>query len=113
MPKIVRLASGMIRGATSEKVDYSLPLDGPLFRRIAVHLTNGTKLHGGKRNWMQACGPEDLARFREGAVRHFIQWYDGEADEDHAAACFCNLNGAEYVRERLAAATAKRPAKRR
>lgn len=92
--------SGMIRDVATDKVDYSLALDGPMFDRLAVHLTKGAKKYA-KRNWMQANGPAELERFRESALRHFLQWYRGETDEDHAAAVLFNINGAEYVKERL------------
>ncbi len=92
--------SGMVRDVTGDKIDYTLVLDGPMFERWAVHLTKGAEKYD-KRNWMKAAGPEELERFVESAVRHFVQWYNGEADEDHAAAVLFNMNGAEYVKDRL------------
>jgi len=89
--------SGMVRDVNTNKIDYSLVLDGPLFKRWAQHLTAGAKKYA-KRNWMKAAGNEELERFRESALRHFVQWYYGETDEDHAAAVFFNINGAEYVK---------------
>ncbi len=89
--------SGMVRDVTEAKVDYSLALDGPMFERYAAHMTKGSKKYD-KRNWMKAIGPEELARFRESALRHFFQWYRGDTDEDHAAAVFFNITGAEYVK---------------
>ncbi len=68
--------------------------------RWARHLTTGEATRG-KRNWMNAHTPEDLERFRESAVRHFFQWYWGVNGEDHAAATFFNMNGAEYKVEKL------------
>lgn len=92
--------SGMVRDVTDEKIDYSLALDGPMFKRYAIHLTKGAKKYA-KRNWMLAAGEEEKERFKESALRHFIQWLDGDTDEDHAAAVFFNINGHEYVKERL------------
>jgi hypothetical protein len=46
---------------------------------------------------MKARGLEEYERFRESAFRHFLQWFNGETDEDHAAAVYFNINGAEYV----------------
>jgi hypothetical protein len=92
-------ASGMARDVTEGKTDYSLVLDGPMFDRWAAHLTKGAARYS-KRNWMLAEGDAELARFKESALRHLLQWYRGEVDEDHAAAVFFNLNGAEYVREK-------------
>ena len=91
--------SGMVRDVTGDKTDYTLVLDGPMFERWAVHLTNGAKKYA-KRNWMKAAGEAEYERFRESALRHFVQWFRGERDEDHAAAVFFNINGAEYVKEK-------------
>lgn len=88
--------SGMVRDTAEGKTDYSLVLDGPMFLRWAEHLTNGAKKYA-KRNWMNARGQAEKDRFKESALRHFIQWYNGEDDEDHASAVFFNINGAEYV----------------
>ena len=92
--------SGMVRDVTDDKIDYTLAIDGPMFKRLAIHLTKGAIKYA-KRNWMQARGREEYDRFRESATRHFYQWLNGETDEDHAAATIFNINGAEYVRERM------------
>ena len=91
-----QFAGGMVRDVATDKTDYSLILDGPMFTRWAEHLTNGAKKYE-KRNWMKASSSAEYDRFRESALRHFIQWYNGDTDEDHAAAVFFNINGAEYV----------------
>lgn len=95
----LEFASGMVRDVTTDKTDYSLVLDGPMFERWANHLSKGAQKYS-KRNWMLAEGDAELERFRESAFRHFLQWYYGDLDEDHAAAVFFNINGAEYVRGR-------------
>lgn len=92
--------SRVIRNPTAGKIDYLLVRDGPLYKRWAA-LLSANAARTGKRNWMHAATEEDLERFRESALRHMEQWLDGETDEDHAAAVLFNLNGAEYVRERL------------
>lgn len=92
--------SGMVRDVTEGKVDFSLILDGPMFDRWAAHLTKGAQKYS-KRNWMLASGDGEYNRFKESALRHFLQWYRGETDEDHAAAVFFNINGAEYVKDKL------------
>jgi hypothetical protein len=99
--KRMKFDSGMVRDVTDDKVDFSLILDGPMFHRWAEHLTAGAKKYAA-RNWMQANGQAELDRFRESALRHMIQWFYGATDEDHAAAVMFNLNGAEYVKDRLA-----------
>jgi hypothetical protein len=94
--------SGMVRDVTTGKTNYDLALDGPMFERYAVHLTKGAEKYA-ERNWMQASGEAELKRFRESAIRHFMQWLRGEVDEDHAAAVFFNINGFEFVKQKLAA----------
>ena len=90
--------SGMVRDVTTNKIDYSLVLDGPMFDRWAAHMTKGAAKYSA-RNWMLAAGQPEYDRFRQSALRHFIQWYRGETDEDHASAIYFNVNGAEYLRE--------------
>lgn len=94
-------SSGAVRSETEGKIDYSLVLDGPLFERLAIHLTKAAP-EKGKRNWMNAHTQEDYDRFRESFVRHVFQFLQGDESEDHAAAIAFNLNGLLYVRERLA-----------
>lgn len=89
--------SGMVRDVATDKINYLLIFDGPMLDRWAAHLTAGAKKYSA-RNWMLASGPEEYERFRESAARHFRQWLAGETDEDHAAAVFFNINGAEYVK---------------
>ena len=99
--KRLKFESGMVRDVTEGKIDFTLIMDGPMFDRWAEHLTAGAKKYAA-RNWMQANGEAELDRFRESALRHMIQWFRGDTDEDHAAAVFFNINGAEYVKERMA-----------
>lgn len=95
-----QFAGGMQRDVTEGKTDYSLVLDGPMFDRWAEHLTKGAAKYD-KRNWMKAAGDAERERFKESALRHFLQWYRGETDEDHASAVFFNINGAAYVEDKL------------
>jgi hypothetical protein len=93
-------AGGMVRDTAVGKIDYTLVFDGPMLDRWAAHLTKGAVKYD-KGNWLKADGPEELARFRESAARHFVQWMRGDADEDHAAACYFNVNGYEYLKAKL------------
>ena len=93
-------ASGMVRDTETGKADYTLVFDGPMMDRYAEHLTKGAVKYEA-RNWMKANGPVELARFRKSAIRHMRQWLRGDTDEDHAAAVMFNINGYEYVKERL------------
>lgn len=97
-----KFASGMVRDTNDGKVRYDLVFDGPMLDRYADHLTKGAVKYA-PRNWMQANGEEELERFRESAVRHFVLWLRNVRDEDHAAAVWYNINGFEYVRDRLIA----------
>lgn len=98
-------AGGMVRSDTTDKIDYSLALDGPMFRRLAIHLTKGADIYG-KRNWMKATTEKDesirydtLNRFRESAIRHFMQWLEGDNSEDHLAAVWFNTNAYAAMEE--------------
>jgi hypothetical protein len=98
--KRIQFKSGMVRDTAEDKIDYSLIFDGPMLERWAQHLTNGAKKYE-KRNWMKSNGEAEYIRFRESALRHFIQWFNGDIDEDHASACFFNINGACYIQDRV------------
>lgn len=95
-----QFASGMQRDVTIGKCRYDLAFDGPMLARYAEHLTKGA-LKYEPRNWMKANSQAELDRFRESAIRHFVQWVRGDKDEDHAAAVWFNINGYEYTRERM------------
>lgn len=92
--------SGMQRDTTDGKIDYTLITDGPMLKRWAEHLTKGAKKYA-KRNWMRANGQDELERFKESAFRHFMQWFHGETDEDHASAVYFNVNGYEFCKGKL------------
>ena len=99
-----QFASGMQRDTTEGKIDYLLALDGPMFERYAALMTAGARKYD-RRNWMKADGPEELERFRGSALRHMLKWLAGDREEDHAASCIFNLNGAEMVRDKMLNAT--------
>ena len=44
---------------------------------------------------------EELNRFKASLFRHFIQYMNGETDEDHAAAILFNVQGIEYVKWKI------------
>lgn len=101
----VTFASGMVRDSSQGRVQYWRILEGPMFDRWAEHLTLASARYPdislGRANWTLANSEDEYQRFKESAFRHFIAWYRGDSSEDHAAAVFFNINGAEYVRERL------------
>lgn len=93
-------AGGMVRDTARDKTNWALILDGPMPVRWAEHMTKGAIKYT-KRNWMKGEGEDALERARESAARHFVQWYNGDTDEDHAAAVYFNINLAEYVKGRV------------
>lgn len=97
----LKFASGMVRDSAVGKMDPTLALDGPMFERWYTHLSKAAMGKYEKRNWMKASGEAELERFMISALRHFLQWQRGDVDEDHAAAVFFNINGAEYVKSKL------------
>lgn len=96
---------GMVRDTAEGKIDWLSVRFGPMLRRWASHCTAGRIKYPdpepGVPNWTLAQGQEEQIRFQTSAARHFEQWLAGDRDEDHAAAVFFNINGAEYVREKM------------
>jgi hypothetical protein len=99
----------MVRDTAAGKIDYWRVFIGPILERLAVHVTKGAAKYPdvapGVPNWTLAAGPEEQQRYRASAARHFVQWMRGDQDEDHAAAVVFNINGYEYVTEKLRMAT--------
>jgi hypothetical protein len=92
--------TGMQRDSAANKLRPDL-VDGPMFLRWAELMGRGAIKYGDN-NWKLARTEEELARFRESAFRHFVQWFYGlNTEEDHAAAVFFNIAGAEYVKARM------------
>lgn len=90
-------ATGMVRDTTAGKLRPDL-VYMPLFIRWAELMGRGAEKYG-ERNWEKASTDEELARFKESAFRHFMQWYLGlNPEEDHAAAVLFNIGGAEHVK---------------
>lgn len=94
-----KFESGMVRDIDENKPLYTL-IPTWMLKRWAELMGRGA-VHYGRDNWKKANGEEELQRFKDSAYRHFIQWLDGETDEDHAAAIFFNVTGAEYVKQRI------------
>lgn len=96
---LVALDSGMVRDTDEGKPDYTL-VYWPIVTRWAVLMAHAAKTKG-RDNWRKAHSEDDLVRFRQSAARHFVQWLNGEDDEDHLAGLLFNLGGAEYVKDQL------------
>lgn len=96
--KNVTLDSGMVRSNDTGKPDYTT-IDPAMLERWARHMTANIS-DKGHNNWRLASTDEDRQRFLQSAWRHFLAWASGVDDgEDHAAALFFNVAGAEYVKE--------------
>ncbi|WP_086846964.1 dATP/dGTP diphosphohydrolase domain-containing protein [Amycolatopsis kentuckyensis] len=95
-------AGGGVRDAEAGKPRFDLlrpvnvPYQSQMLTRFAALMGRGAGYYG-DRNWEQMSDAAALSRFRSSAARHFEQWFAGEHDEDHAAAVFFNITGAEYV----------------
>ncbi len=99
----VKFDSGMVRDVGVFKARFFRCIAGPMLRRWAEHLHRGQAKYPdvspGVANWTLAQGEEELQRFKESALDHMIDWLQEKEDEDHGAAVFFNINGAEYVKE--------------
>jgi hypothetical protein len=54
----------------------------------------------GERNWEQGI---PVSRFYASALRHLMQWREGDSQEDHLAAVLFNVGGIMFTRARVAA----------
>lgn len=94
--------SGMRRDSAGKTLRPDL-IEPNMLRRWAELMGRGA-LKYGDRNWEKASTQEELDRFRASAFRHFLQWFnDYDYEEDHAAAVFFNIAGAEYVKGKVTA----------
>lgn len=102
----LQFASGSLRDTAEGKLKWSRILFGPMAKRWAWHLTKAEEKYPdptpGIPNFTLIETDEELARYRESALRHFMQWWEGETDEDHAAAVFFNVNGVEIIKQKQA-----------
>jgi hypothetical protein len=98
--------SGMVREPESGKprFDLMIPKDTPyeesMLYRFAMQMSLGADKYD-VRQWEAANTQAELDRYLSSAFRHFMQWYHGETDEDHAAALMFNITAAEAVRSKL------------
>lgn len=96
-------ASGMVRDVDDDKPTFDLiipegiPYKELMLTRWAEQLRKGAIKYS-RRNWEKADSMEELERAKGSAFRHFMQWFVGEIDEDHAAAVFFNINEVETIK---------------
>ena len=105
-------SSGSQRDPSTGKIKWSRITFGPMMRRWAQHLTAAEVKYPdpkpGFPNFMLIETEEELVRYKESAFRHFMDWFDGKDDEDHAAAVFFNINGVEIIKAKQRAAASLR-----
>lgn len=92
-------STGMRRDTQDDKPRFDL-VDMVMLERWAALMQRGAVKYT-EDNWRKAKTPAELKRFKASAFRHFIQWFSGQDDEDHAAAVFFNIAGAEMVKTKL------------
>jgi hypothetical protein len=99
--------SGMVRDTSEGKARFDLclakgvPYKEQMLTRFAELMQRGSIKYSA-RNWEQAESQEELDRFKESALRHMMQWFCGEVDEDHAAAVLFNITAYEATITKLA-----------
>ena len=98
--------SGMNRDLQDGKPQFDLIIPESqeytesLLYRWAMLMERGRAKYG-KRNWEKANSKEEMERFKSSAFRHFMQWFHGEEDEDHAAAVLFNINAYESTKQKI------------
>ena len=90
---------GMQRDTQEGKPRYDLCYP-PVLTRWAELMARGAEKYSAN-NWMKAEGQEEFDRFKASAFRHFIQFINGEDDEDHLVAVIFNMCGMDYVKEKM------------
>ena len=93
--------TGMMRDTQTDKPRYDL-VDWDMIKRWAELMGRGAIKYG-EHNWKKAATVEELNRFKSSGLRHMIQFFNGDTDEDHGAAVYFNVAGAEMVRRKLEA----------
>jgi len=92
--KRIKYKSGFQRDTSDEKPRYDL-IPHEMITRLAELYARGAIKYNDN-NWKIATGEKEINRFKESAFRHFIQWFRGDEDEDHASAVMFNINGFEW-----------------
>lgn len=96
--KRIDYASGMRRDTQEGKPDYTL-IYQPILYRWAALMTRGADKYG-RHNWTKANSEEEMERFYASLFRHFMQYLNGDEDEDHLAACCFNFGCIEYLKSK-------------
>lgn len=92
--KRVKFDSGFNRDIDEGKPRYDLiPVE--LLERLAMLYMRGAVKYGDE-NWKLATTEPEINRFKQSAWRHFVQWNNGEEDEDHGVATIWNIMSYEW-----------------
>lgn len=98
--------SGMMRDTESGKPRFDLtmpegvPYEDQMLTRFAMLMSRGADKYAA-RNWEAANSEAEIKRAKSSAFRHFMQWYCGERDEDHAAAVMFGIMVVETTERKL------------
>jgi len=107
--KRMTFSSGSMRDPSDGKIKWSRVTFGPMHRRWAEHLTKAEAKYPdptpGVPNFSLIESEEEFFRYKESAYRHFMDWFYGKTNEDHAAAVFFNINGVEIIKAKRAGIT--------
>ncbi len=97
-----QFSTGMVRDTQTSKPRYDLigMAGWNLIKRWAELMARGAIKYG-ELNFEKAATEEELRRFKASGLRHAIQYFMGDTDEDHGAAILFNVAGAEMVKEKL------------
>jgi hypothetical protein len=101
--KRAEFVNGGVRDSQDGKPRFDLtqpetvPYADQMLTRFAALMGRGAEKYE-DRNWELFSDREALSRAHSSAFRHFMQWLNGEVDEDHAAAVWFNIMAAEYIK---------------
>ena len=99
-------ASGMRRDTSTNKPQFQfllwpgVPYAEQFITRCAALMARGADKYGAW-NFTKANSEAELARFKESALRHMLQWACDEEDEDHAAAIWYNVSSYVNLQAKL------------
>ena len=88
--------TGARRDTSTNRGRYDL-ISPTFLKRLAIHLEKGAAKYTA-RNWEKGI---PLHRCAESLLRHFLQWLNGENDEDHLAAVSCNIMFLIHLSEKI------------
>lgn len=98
--------SGMQRDSETGKPRFDLLIpddvayEDQFLTRVAMLMARGAEKYE-DRNWEKADSEKELRRMKSSAFRHFMQWFCGEQDEDHAAATVFNLLAHTTIKHKI------------